>query len=130
MRRRSWLVWINRASGLRYWLVGIRGLLGAGRSERAIVQQLGVSKGVMISIVPLLTDLKLRLMHSFKVNSVRHTPFKPEGVPARTLTELFVRSTDQVKAVGKRKIALIAAKIACSFYRLFPLFTPPTRIAS
>jgi hypothetical protein len=25
-------------------------------------------------------------MHGFKVKSVRHTPFKPEGVPARTLT--------------------------------------------
>jgi hypothetical protein len=40
----------------------------------------------MISIVPLLTDLKLRFMHSFKVMSVRHSTFEPEGVAARTLT--------------------------------------------
>jgi hypothetical protein len=41
----------------------------------------------MISIVPLLTDLKLRLMHSFKVKSLRHPTFAPEGVAARTLTD-------------------------------------------
>jgi hypothetical protein len=40
----------------------------------------------MISIVPLLTDLKLRLMHSFEVKSVRHPTFAPEGVAGRTLT--------------------------------------------
>ena len=32
-----------------------------------------------VSIVPLLNDLKLRLMHSFKVKSVRHPPAEPEG---------------------------------------------------
>jgi hypothetical protein len=48
----------------------------------------------MISIVPLLTELKLRIMHSFKVNSVRHTSFKPEGVPARTLTQRFYGSVE------------------------------------
>jgi hypothetical protein len=42
----------------------------------------------MISIVLLLTDLKLRLIHSFKVRSVRHPTFEPEGVPDRTLTYL------------------------------------------
>src|SRR3954463_5071242 len=45
------------------------------------------SRPVMISIVPPITDLKLRLMHSFKVRSLRHPTGEPEGVADRTLTD-------------------------------------------
>src|SRR3954447_4393408 len=42
------------------------------RSFSSIDQRRRRSRPVMISIAPPLTDLKLRLMHSFKVKSLRH----------------------------------------------------------
>ena len=57
------------------------------RNFSSIDQRRRRSSLVMISIVPSLTELKLRLMHSFKVKSLRHPTFAPEGVAARTLTD-------------------------------------------
>jgi hypothetical protein len=59
----------------------------------------------MISIVPLLTDLKLRLTHSFKVKSVRHPTCEPEGVAARTLTFIVTFSTAQFVRSALQKLA-------------------------
>jgi hypothetical protein len=77
------------------------------RSFSSIGQRRRRSRPVMISIVPLLTGLKLRLMHSFKVNSVRHSTFEPEGVADRTLTVSVPPRSD-------RRICQVPPRLRCS----------------